>query len=68
LISSARSLAETVIGWWPQLAGRDESAAVAPASAGSGVDRLEAAGVSPAATGLGPFGGASREGVEGLSR
>jgi hypothetical protein len=67
LISSARSLAETVIGWWPQLAGHDDAATPAPA-AGSGVDRLEAAGTSPAATGVGPFGGSGRTGTEGVGR
>jgi len=74
LISSARSLAETVIGWWPQLADRDDASAPpptpapAPAPAESGVDRLEAAKVSPAATGLGPFGGGSRDGAKGAGR
>jgi len=72
LIGSARSLAETVIGWWPQLAGRAapavpvRSASVADVSVS---DPLAAVG-QPPATGLGSFeipGGAAqgREGVTG---
>ena len=57
LISSARSLAETVIGWSPQLAVPAEPAVPVPsAPAGSVADPLEAAAQPTAATGVGPFG------------
>lgn len=62
LISSARALAETVIGWWPQLAGPTESDALPPpqvalsADAAAAADPLAAVSRPPATTGLGPFG------------
>ena len=63
LIGSARSLAETVIGWWPQLAGQAEPDAVPPpqvalpAEAAAAADPPAAVGRPPATTGLGPFEG-----------
>ena len=71
LISSARSLAETLIGWWPQLAGQAEPAAASPAAppadAAAAGDPLSPNHTS-ATTGLGPFEvrGASTQG--GMSR
>ena len=58
LLSSARSLTETLIGWWPQLAGQAEQATAPPAAppadaAGAG-DPLSPDRPS-ATTGLGPF-------------
>lgn len=50
LIGSARSLAETVIGWWPQLADRAEVAASGPL-----IDPVGASVSSPGNTGLEPF-------------